>query len=179
LWRSMIDFVLKQSRVERYRHAARHSAECASLASAIGDFAGFEPHERYIVRLKGGHGRNFFLDAGFLSPDRTHRMTGPVGSGRSTLIGYLAASVSLWLVKRKTDDGGVGDNRVGHSYATAAVAPGAVLKTAAMVCFACVLTGRGLRHGRFRKYVAAAALQSRITWAPARSWSDISLLLRF
>ena len=48
----MIDFVLKQNRVERYRHAARHFAECASLASAIGDFAGFEPHERYIVRLK-------------------------------------------------------------------------------------------------------------------------------
>jgi hypothetical protein len=109
LWRSMIDFVLKQNRVERYRHAARHFAECASLASAIGDFAGFEPHERYIVRLKGGHGRNFFLDAGFLSPDRTHRMTGPVGSGRSTLIGHLAARVSMWLVKRKTGDGGLGD----------------------------------------------------------------------
>jgi len=37
----MIDFVLKQNRVERYRHAARQFAECASLASAIGDFAGF------------------------------------------------------------------------------------------------------------------------------------------
>jgi hypothetical protein len=68
----MIDFVLKQNRVERHRHAARHFAECASLASAIGDFAGFEPHERYIVRLKGGHRRNFFLDAGFLRPGRAH-----------------------------------------------------------------------------------------------------------
>jgi hypothetical protein len=47
LLRSMIDFALKQNRVKRYRHAARHLAECASLASAIGDFGGFEPHERY------------------------------------------------------------------------------------------------------------------------------------
>jgi uncharacterized protein DUF6880 len=53
----MIDFALKQNRVKRYRHAARHLAECASLARAIGDFGGFEPHERYTVRLKAEHGR--------------------------------------------------------------------------------------------------------------------------
>ena len=57
LLRSMIDFALKRNRVKRYRHAARHLAECASLASAIGDFGGFEPHERYTVRLKAEHGR--------------------------------------------------------------------------------------------------------------------------
>ena len=57
LLRSMIDFALKQNRVKRYRHAARHLAECASLARAIGDFGGFEPHERYTVRLKSEHGR--------------------------------------------------------------------------------------------------------------------------
>ena len=57
LLRSMIDFALKQNRVKRYRHAARHLAECASLARAIGDFGGFEPHERYIARLKSEHGR--------------------------------------------------------------------------------------------------------------------------
>jgi hypothetical protein len=53
----MIDFALKQNRVKRYRHAARHLAECASLASAIGDFGRFEPHDPYTVRLKAEHGR--------------------------------------------------------------------------------------------------------------------------
>jgi hypothetical protein len=57
LLRSMIDFALRQNRVKRYRHAARHLAESASLARAIGDFGGFEPHERYMVRLKAEHGR--------------------------------------------------------------------------------------------------------------------------
>jgi uncharacterized protein DUF6880 len=57
LLRSMIDFALKQNRVKRYRHAARHLAECASLARAIGDFGAFESHERYTVRLKAEHGR--------------------------------------------------------------------------------------------------------------------------
>jgi hypothetical protein len=57
LLRSMIDFALKQNRVKRYRHAARNLAECASFASAIGDFGGFEPHERYIARLKSEHER--------------------------------------------------------------------------------------------------------------------------
>lgn len=57
LLRSMIDFALKQNRVKRYRHAARHLAECASLAGGIRDFGGFEPHEHYTVRLKAEHGR--------------------------------------------------------------------------------------------------------------------------
>jgi hypothetical protein len=38
-------------------------------------------------------------------------MTGLVGFGRSTLIGHSAARVSMWLVKRKTGDGGVGASR--------------------------------------------------------------------
>jgi hypothetical protein len=57
LLRAMIDFALKENRVKRYRHAARHLAECASLATVIGDFGGFEPHERYSTRLKAEHGR--------------------------------------------------------------------------------------------------------------------------
>jgi hypothetical protein len=57
LLRAMIDFALKENRVKRYPHAARHFAECASLAAAIGDFGGFEPHERYGARLKAEHGR--------------------------------------------------------------------------------------------------------------------------
>ena len=47
----MIEFALKENRVKRYRHAARHLAECASLAVAVGDFGNFEPHKRYSTRL--------------------------------------------------------------------------------------------------------------------------------
>ncbi len=57
LLRAMIDFALKHNRVKRYRHAARHLAECESLAAAVRDFGDFEPHERYSVRLKNEHGR--------------------------------------------------------------------------------------------------------------------------
>ena len=57
LLRAMIDFALKKGRAKRYQHAARHLAECESLASAVGDFGGFEPHERYHTRLKAEHGR--------------------------------------------------------------------------------------------------------------------------
>jgi hypothetical protein len=57
LLRAMIDFALKKNRVKRYRHTARHLADCASLAGAIGDFGVFEPHERYSIRLKAEHGR--------------------------------------------------------------------------------------------------------------------------
>jgi hypothetical protein len=51
------DFSLKKNRVKRYRHAARHFAECTSLASAIGAFGAVETHERYSNRLKQEHGR--------------------------------------------------------------------------------------------------------------------------
>ena len=57
LLRAMIDFSLKKNRVKRYRHAARHLSECASLARAVGDFGTFETHERYRTRLKQEHGR--------------------------------------------------------------------------------------------------------------------------
>jgi hypothetical protein len=57
LLRAMIDFALQENRVKRYRHAARHLAECAGLAAAISDFGNFEPHDRYSARLKSEHGR--------------------------------------------------------------------------------------------------------------------------
>ena len=57
LLRAMIDFALKHNRVKRYRHAARHVAECESLATAVGDFGNFELHKRYTARLKNEHGR--------------------------------------------------------------------------------------------------------------------------
>lgn len=55
--RSMIDFALKQSRSSRYRHAARHLMDCASLASLIPDFGTFETHADYEARLRKEHGR--------------------------------------------------------------------------------------------------------------------------
>ncbi len=48
LLRAMIEFALKENRVKRYRHAARHLAECASLAVAVGDFGNFEPHTAHV-----------------------------------------------------------------------------------------------------------------------------------
>jgi hypothetical protein len=57
LLRAMIDFALRQGRARRYRHAAQHLAECASLAPAVRDFGRFESHERYRARLKAEHGR--------------------------------------------------------------------------------------------------------------------------
>jgi hypothetical protein len=55
--RAMINFTLTKTRSSRYRHAARHFLECASLASAIHSFGDFETHEAYAARLKSKHGR--------------------------------------------------------------------------------------------------------------------------
>ena len=55
--RAMIDFTLTKARSSRYRHAARHFMECASLASAISSFGELETHEAYAARLKSKHGR--------------------------------------------------------------------------------------------------------------------------
>ncbi|MBX6329134.1 MAG: hypothetical protein IRY89_11220 [Pseudolabrys sp.] len=55
--RAMIDFTLAKARSSRYRHAARHFLECASLASSIADYGAFETHESYAARLKAEHGR--------------------------------------------------------------------------------------------------------------------------
>ncbi len=55
--RSMIDFTLTKARSSRYRHAARHFMECASLASSVADYGAFETHEAYATRLKAEHGR--------------------------------------------------------------------------------------------------------------------------
>lgn len=57
LLRAMVDFTLTKARSSRYRHAARHFMECASLAAAIGDFGAFESHGAYAARLQAEHGR--------------------------------------------------------------------------------------------------------------------------
>jgi hypothetical protein len=55
--RSMIDFALESGRSSRYKHAARHLAECRTLASQIRDFGSIKPHEAYVTDLKQEHGR--------------------------------------------------------------------------------------------------------------------------
>lgn len=55
--RAMIDFSLTRNRSSRYRHAARHLMECASLAAQVADFGRFERHEAYVARLRREHGK--------------------------------------------------------------------------------------------------------------------------
>jgi hypothetical protein len=57
LLRAMIDFTLAKARSGRYRHAARHFMECASLASSIPEWGTVETHEAYASRLRARHGR--------------------------------------------------------------------------------------------------------------------------
>ncbi|WP_086998661.1 DUF6880 family protein [Rhizobium sullae] len=55
--RSMIDFTLDSARSSRYKHAARHLAECASLARYIDDFGSAGSHDAYLADLKHRHGK--------------------------------------------------------------------------------------------------------------------------
>jgi hypothetical protein len=57
LLRALIEFALTKARSSRYRHAARHLMECASLAAEIPEFGTFETHDAYVARLKTEHGR--------------------------------------------------------------------------------------------------------------------------
>ena len=53
----MIDFTLPVARAKRYRHAARHLAECAADARRIADFGPHPSHDDYARGLKLEHGR--------------------------------------------------------------------------------------------------------------------------
>lgn len=55
--RAMVDFTLKRARASRYKHAARHLAECRSLAMQIDDFESIGSHEAYVTNLTREHGR--------------------------------------------------------------------------------------------------------------------------
>ncbi len=57
LRRAMIDHTLSGAKSTRYKHAARHLLECASLAPGIADFGGMETHESFVGRLRAKHGR--------------------------------------------------------------------------------------------------------------------------
>jgi hypothetical protein len=51
LLRAMIEFTLKENGVKRYRHAARHLAECASLRTSVGVFSEFGARIGSIVAM--------------------------------------------------------------------------------------------------------------------------------
>lgn len=55
--RAMVDFTLKHAKSSRYKHAARHLAECRSLAAQIQDFSPIDMDETYIANLRRDHGR--------------------------------------------------------------------------------------------------------------------------
>ena len=53
--RAMVDFALETAHARRYRHAARHLAECTALAASIRDFGDFVPHDTYLAGLRQAH----------------------------------------------------------------------------------------------------------------------------
>jgi hypothetical protein len=53
----MIEDTLAGAKSKRYRHAARHLAECQSLASFISDYGHYETHEVFVARLRANYGR--------------------------------------------------------------------------------------------------------------------------
>ncbi|MGL4440052.1 MAG: DUF6880 family protein [Bosea sp. (in: a-proteobacteria)] len=55
--RAMINFTLTKARASRYKHAARHLAECESLAATITSFAVHETHDTYLARIRREHER--------------------------------------------------------------------------------------------------------------------------
>ncbi len=57
LRRAMVEDTLNGAKSTRYKHAARHLLECASLGPGIQDFVGFETHESFVDRLRVKHGR--------------------------------------------------------------------------------------------------------------------------
>jgi hypothetical protein len=57
LRRALIEDTLDGAKSKRYRHAARHLAECQSLASMISDYGQFETHDTFVARLRAKHSR--------------------------------------------------------------------------------------------------------------------------
>lgn len=59
LRRAIIDFALENARSSRYKHAARHLMECASVATRLPELDGIESHEIYVSRLRRRHGKKY------------------------------------------------------------------------------------------------------------------------
>ena len=67
--RAMIDFALGGARPSRYKHAARHLAECRSMARRIDDFGGVPDHAAYERALRATQRRKsaFWQEASLFS----------------------------------------------------------------------------------------------------------------
>lgn len=57
LRRAMIEDTLEGGKSSRYRHAARHLAECHSGDGAIGTYGAFPTHDAFLQSLRTAHGR--------------------------------------------------------------------------------------------------------------------------
>lgn len=57
LRRAMIEDTLVRAKSTRYKHAARHLLECASLVRSIDGFGAVEVHGEFVRRLRSEHGR--------------------------------------------------------------------------------------------------------------------------
>ncbi len=55
--RAMVLDTLTGGKSKRYRHVARHLAECRSRDAAIEDYGDFPPHAQFLEALKQDHGR--------------------------------------------------------------------------------------------------------------------------
>ncbi|RBI70908.1 hypothetical protein DQW77_13220 [Roseovarius sp. TE539] len=55
--RAMIDDTLRGAKSKRYRHAARHLADCAACDSTIADYGDHPTHESFLATLRENHGR--------------------------------------------------------------------------------------------------------------------------
>jgi Family of unknown function (DUF6880) len=59
LRRAMIKNTLDGAKSKRYRHAARHLAECASCDALIEEYLDFPAHAAFVEALKQKHGRKY------------------------------------------------------------------------------------------------------------------------
>ena len=57
--RAMIRDTLVCAKSKRYRHAARHLAECQTTDASIGDYGAIPSHARFVEELKQKHGRKY------------------------------------------------------------------------------------------------------------------------
>ncbi len=59
LRRALIEYTLNKARSSRYRHAARHVEEIASLDAQIQQYGEFESHDQFMSRIKSKHPRKY------------------------------------------------------------------------------------------------------------------------
>jgi len=57
--RAMVRDTLDGAKSKRYRHAARHLAECQSCDAAIDDYGDFPTHTQFVADLRQKHARKF------------------------------------------------------------------------------------------------------------------------